>query len=265
MTILITYPYQTKKGNKDFFKRKNKELTKLDWAKWSGWFATDGNFTVEKNNGYKCELELKDKQPLELFSKIFECSLTSRTKNTVTPKTQYSPSKKYRLTTFRCKLSGEKAKWFTKNVYPYLLKEEKKDYAEKILGYQPLSKDVEMWTRNEITSYLGSAICGDGCATLDERSKNGSKYMEMALFSNDPQYLSDVKYIVENKYKIYIPLQAKHIYQTKEGEKTMYYLRFAGSQINSQNLPFFKRLIEDNVMTLDRKKHNVQKFITSVS
>ena len=204
MTILIKYPYQTKKGNKDFFKRKNKELTKLDWAKWSGWFATDGNFTVEKNNGYKCELELKDKQPLELFSKIFECSLTSRTRNTVTPKRQYSPSRKYRITTFRCKLSGEKAKWFTKNVYPYLLKEEKKDYAEKLLGYQPLSKDVEIWTRNEITSYLGSAICGDGRATLDERSPNGFKYMEMALFSNDPQYLSDVKYIVENKYKIYI-------------------------------------------------------------
>ena len=87
----------------------------------------------------------------------------------------------------------------------------------------------------------------------------------MALFSNDPQYLSDVKYIVEKKYKIHIPLAVQHEYQTKEGEKTMYYLRFNGSRVNSKNLPFFKRLIEDNVMTLDRKKHNVQKFIAAVS
>ena len=94
MTILIKYPYQTKKRNKIFFEKKDQELTNLDWAKWAGWFDTDGSFTTfwQKKSGKarscwdkKARLNLNDRQPVELFSKIFETSLRYTKCKTITP------------------------------------------------------------------------------------------------------------------------------------------------------------------------------------
>ena len=61
--------------------------------------------------------------PIELFSKTFETSLTSRKHKTITPEPY-----RYEYTTIEhmVSLAGEKAVWFTKNVYPYLIKQEKK-------------------------------------------------------------------------------------------------------------------------------------------
>ena len=238
-------------------KKKDQELTNLDWAKWSGWFDTDGCLH-SKFNRSKCELELKDKQPVELFSKIFECSLRCREMKTTTP-----DGKKYRITTFSSALRGEKAKWFTKNIHPYLLKGAKKDYSAKLLGYQPQSKDIETWTQDEITNYLASAIGGDGRIYIDKRPNkhSTSKRIEVALYSNDEQYLSDVKYIVEDTFKMFITFTPFRTYKTKKGEKIMYYIRFFGSRRNTANLPVFKNLIKDNVMTLDRKKQKIQEFL----
>ena len=53
MTILIKYPRETKESNKVFFEKKDQELTNLDWAKWSGWFDTDGCLH-SKFNRSKC-------------------------------------------------------------------------------------------------------------------------------------------------------------------------------------------------------------------
>ena len=120
MTVLIKYPKQTEKRNKVFFEKKDKELTNLDWSTWGGWFVTDGSLHPKSKSknilnmakySSKCELELKDKQPVELFSKIFECSLKRREMKTTTP-----DGKNYRITTFSSSLHGEKAKWFTKNI-----------------------------------------------------------------------------------------------------------------------------------------------------
>ena len=99
MTVLIKYPPQTKKRNKDFFERKNQELTNLDWAKWAGWFDTDGFFGLEKTG-----LRLKDRQPVEMFSKIFETSLCYRTQKTITPEPR---RKEYTAETYTAQLKGE--------------------------------------------------------------------------------------------------------------------------------------------------------------
>ena len=77
MTVIIKYPFQTKKRNKEFFKRKDQELTNLDWAKWAGWFDTDGCFTNAKRKtkqGYQlfASLQLRDRHPAELFSDMFD-------------------------------------------------------------------------------------------------------------------------------------------------------------------------------------------------
>ena len=34
MTVINKYPKQENKKNKEFFKKKDRELTNLDWAKW---------------------------------------------------------------------------------------------------------------------------------------------------------------------------------------------------------------------------------------
>jgi hypothetical protein len=83
MTILIKYPKTNKETEKDFFNRKDKELTNLDWAKWGGWFDTDGYF-YSKGIHNIIGLKLKDKEPVELFCKTFETSFRYNEHNTVT-------------------------------------------------------------------------------------------------------------------------------------------------------------------------------------
>ena len=195
MTILIKYPRQTKKSNKVFFEKKDQELTNLDWSKWGGWWDTDGRCGCRPDGGRECELELKDKEPVELFSKIFECGLYSREQKSTTPERGGIPGKNYITTLFSSVLSGEKAKWFAKNVYPFLLKQEKKDFAAKLLGYKPKSKDPADWTPEEVKNYIATAMDGDGTYTLGiYKMKYNS--IQGALCSNDIQYLSDVQNLI---------------------------------------------------------------------
>ena len=256
MTVLIKYPKQTKKTNKDFFKRKNQELTNLDWAKWAGWFDTDGWFRIEKNGGKRAPLYLKDRQPVELFSKTFETSLTSRKHKTITPEPY-----RYEYTTIEhmVSLAGEKAVWFTKNVFPYLIKEEKKDFAEKLLGYRPASKNFTTWTDDETVHYLATVIEGDGSFWVWGK-KNSS--ITTLISSSDKQYLANIQSLSKNKLGITSTLFAR---KAQQGLKTKYGVRINGSLRNSNNLGFFKNLVKDNVMTLDRKKQKVQKFVTYAS
>ena len=262
MTILIKYPKQTKKTTEDFFKRKDQELTNLDWARWGGWFDTDGSFSSAYHTNHKAgcneaRLKLKDRQPVELFSKIFEASLRYTESRTITPEPY---RKEYLAQIYAAILYGPRAVWFTKNVFPYLIKEEKKDFAEKLLGYRPQSKDFEDWTPNEVTYYLATATEGDG----DIQCISGKKtnHIRLRINSSDVQYLSDIKYILEKKLAMKSTLAELSIYKTQEGIKTKYTLCIYCSQKNPENLPVLKNLIKDNVMTLDRKKQTVQKFVT---
>ena len=118
MTVLIKHPYQTKEGNKVFLKKKDQELTDLDWSKWGGWFDTDGyiTFNYNKKNDHwqkRAGLKLKDRQPVELFSKIFETSLVYHESKTWTPEPY---RKEYICKQYEAEIRGEKAVWFTKNV-----------------------------------------------------------------------------------------------------------------------------------------------------
>jgi len=267
MTVLIKYPHQTKEGNKDFFKRKNQELTDLDWAKWAGWFDTDGSFEVSRGRGVRktiirrnATLRLKDRQPIELFSKIFEGSLSYNEYKTITPQPY---RKEYMAQVYTAKVCGEKAIWFTKNVFPYLIKEEKKDYAAKLLGYKPESKNFTNWTAAEITHYLATALEGDG--SVQCRSSKKTKYLTIRIKSSDIQYLSDIKYITEKKLTLTSNLREHSTYKTRAGIKTKSELFIHCSQRNPDNLDFFQNLIKDNVMTLDRKKQRIQEFVTYIS
>jgi len=128
------------------------------------------------------------------------------------------------LILYKTQLSGPKARWFTKNVFPYLIKGEKRDFAARLLGYRPESKDFATWTTDEITHYFATAIEGDGWVGC--RSGKTTKYIESKIKSNDIQYLSDIKYITENKLGLVSRLDEESTYKTQKGIKTMYRLTF---------------------------------------
>ena len=263
MTVIIKYPKQTKKTNKEFFKRKNRELTNLDWAKWAGWFDTDGCFTRQWNKQRKCyqlfaDLRLHDRAPVELFSDMFETSLRYSEGNTITPDGQHYVAK-----VFRAALSGPKAVWFTENVSPYLIKEAKREYAGALLEDTVRSKDFNTWTKDEVTHYLATVIEGDGSIQI-KNSKN-TKHFKAAIVSKSPQYLANLVSIAASKLNIKSRFTKIKSYQTKNGITDMYALYILCSRKDRTNLDFLKNLLKYKVMTLDRKKEKVQEFVTWVN
>jgi hypothetical protein len=253
LTNLIKYPQQTKESNKVFFEKKDKELTDLDWAKWGGWWDTDGSFPSLRREAI---LRLKDRQPVELFSKTFETSLTKSITKTITPEPYRY---KYIITMYNAALRGKKAVWFAKKVYPYLIKQEKKDYAVKLLGYRPESKDFADWTPQEVRNYLATALEGDGNFALFLGKK--VRGIRARISSSDVQYLSNIKYLAETRLGLIFNLSEVATYKTQEGIKTKYILYMDSSSRKQNNIDFFKSLVKDNVMTLDRKKQKVQEFL----
>ena len=260
MTIINKYPRQSKKRNEEFFKRKDQELTNLDWAKWAGWFDTDGCFSKHNNKTTKrwqilSALKLRDKQPVDLFSKTFETSLVYVEHPTETPN-----GDKYIAKVYQSGCTAAKATWFTENIFPYLIKEEKRDFAAKLLGYRPESKDFTTWTPAEVTQYLATAIEGDGYVRCFHNKHTLSIAVELS--SSDDQYLYNIVHLSANKLGLHSKVFKKGDYETKKGTRTRYRLYISCSETYPDNLAFFKGLVEDNVMTLDRKKEIVQEFVT---
>jgi hypothetical protein len=262
MTVIIKYPYPTKKITQEFFKRKDLELTNLDWAKWAGWFDTDGCFTKMFNKKKKtydlfADLRLRDKQPVELFSDTFQASLRYYEGNTITPDGVHHIAK-----TFRSCLCGAKAKWFTENLSPYLIKEAKREYAGNLLEDTVRSKDFNTWTKDEVIHYLATVIEGDGSIQIGN-SKN-TKNCKISIVSNNAQYLANLVSIAASKLNVHAKFRKTKTYKTKRGTVTMHALYILCSRKNRKNLDFLKSLLKYNVMTLDRKKEKIQEFVTWV-
>ena len=259
MTVIIKYPFQSKKRNKEFFKRKDQELTNLDWAKWAGWFDTDGCFVKNPRKtelGYQLfvKLQLRDRQPTELFSDTFETSLVYQESNTVTPN-----GAKYIAKMFKGTLSGPKATWFTENLSPYLIKEEKREYAGAVLEDTVRSKNFNTWTKDEVTNYLATVIEGDG--SVEIKPSRNKKSINIVISSSDKQYLANLVSIAASKLNINCKFKKSKTYQTKRGTVTMYGLHIRCSKKNPENIDFLRSLLKYKVMTLDRKKEKIQEFV----
>ena len=262
MTVINKYAFQTKKRNKEFFKRKDRELTNLDWAKWAGWFDTDGCFTRQWNKQRKCyqlfaDLRLHDRAPVELFSDMFETSLRYSEGNTITPN-----GVEYVAKQFRAALSGPKAVWFTENVSPYLIKEAKREYAGALLEDTVRSKDFNTWTKDEVTRYLATVIEGDGTVQILSAKTGNSKSCIIKISSNNTQYLANLVSIAASKLNIVSRFKKTKTYQTERGSVDMHELYIQCSRRNTENLDFLRSLLKYNVMTLDRKKERIQEFVT---
>lgn len=236
-----------------FLKLKENTMTSLDWCKWAGWFDTDGYFAKSKRT-CGSHLKLKDREPVELLSNTFETTLSKRTMSTITPEPY---RKEYTIEVFYSGLCGDKGRWFTKNVYPYLLKEEKKEYAARLLGYKPESKNLDDWTEEEVISYFATAIDGDGNINKRLHVKN-KIHIAARISSSDIEYLNNLKFLIENVLKINCGLHEHSTYKTKEGIKTKYLILVHANKLN-RNL--FESLSKDNVMTIPRKRNAILEYL----
>lgn len=256
MTILIKYPRQNKKLNEEFFERKEKELTNLDWAKWGGWFDSDGCFSYSiKTKQLKCDLTLYDKSPVELFSKTFEVSLKIRTKsNDYEKSVNKIPNEK-----FNAYISGEKAVWFCKKIHPFIINKNNK--LNKILFNFNinLSQNYNNMITEEFISWLTSFIEGDGSFTSVAK-----KYPTMRITSNNNYLLNYIKdkCIKENLVSFgKISLKQKAGRFRLSSKSNLFANRKNGyimSAAKKNNLiPFYNRILPK--MTLDRKKEIIYK------
>tara|TARA_Y100000389_G_C17307254_1_gene436060 strand:+ start:62 stop:862 length:801 start_codon:yes stop_codon:yes gene_type:complete len=251
-----------KKRNGEDFKKFliEKDLNKnyLEWCKWAGWIDTDGSLDILKHKNKKrsdqvrVRLKLKDRQPVELLGDFFETNLTYTECKTITP---LPYQKTYIAKTFSTHIYGEKANCLVKNIYPYLVNERKKQEAVRILGYTPKSKPLDDWTKDEIISYLATVIEGDGSIQLQERKNSLS--IILSIKSSTVQYLSDIKYLIDTNFNTCLTLREHSTYKTKKGIKTKYDLF-----LNKSHMEIFKMLIKDNIMTLDRKKNKIIKYLS---
>lgn len=241
MTVVIKYPNQTKKTNQEFFKRKDKELTNLDWAKWGGWFDTDGSISSTKRD--LVSLKLKDREPVELFSKIFETSLYYREFKTITPN-----GVSYLATEYSALLAGEKAVWFTKNISKYMFN--KTMFVKKLLNNHniPYMPYQHILTKDELINYIASALQGDG-SFYDLNKKS----YPILFYSVNVNYLKFVRNELEKHNFIFNGPYAGKVYQTKAGTRTQFQISLSVKK-HQQAINFFEDVIPKIDMTRKREK-----------
>jgi hypothetical protein len=174
MAIIKKVKQKTKKELEQFINLKNLLTSNLEWCKWAGWMDTDGAIQVikhkkDKANQIRVSLGLRDKQPVELLSNFFETSLMYREFKTITPEPYRN---EYIAKVYHTNIYGDKAFCITKNIYPYLLNDAKKQFAIKVLGYEPESKPLDDWTKEEFVSYFATVVEGDGGILLHQNKKS---------------------------------------------------------------------------------------------
>lgn len=254
--ILKKFNKKTKEETKNFLKLKDLQCNYLDWCKWAGWIDTDGYVKLLKNNrNKKISLSLRDKQPVELLSNFMECTLFYREHTTFTPEPyRYEYTAKEFITV----ITGEKLLFFMKKIYPYMLNQEKKLRICKILGYEPESKKLDDWTKQEVVSYFATALEGDG-SVRNNKNKRKRDTINIIFSSSDVQYLSNIKYLIDKNFNTCLHLSETKTYETKKGTRTKYRLYITNNVNNMEEL--FRMLAADNIMTLDRKRNKVIQHI----
>ena len=110
MASIKKVPNQTAENNVEYFKLMNSKITNLDWARWAGWWDTDGVFNRDKKNT-TVRLKLKDRQPVELFANVFEANMYYNEYRTVTPEPY---RKEYTAKVFVSGLNNERSIWLLK-------------------------------------------------------------------------------------------------------------------------------------------------------
>ena len=115
MTTIAKKPRQSEETNKILFEKLDK-LSNLEWAKWGGWFDSDGSFSFDKQKQLRAALQLSDKSPVQMFADTFEINLLSSNRRTNYEKSTGTNSEK-----FSAYLTRARAVYFCKKVHPYII------------------------------------------------------------------------------------------------------------------------------------------------
>jgi hypothetical protein len=264
MASIKKVPNQTTENNVEYFKLMNNKLTNLDWARWAGWWDTDGFFNRDKKNT-TVRLKLKDRQPVELFANVFEANMYYNEYRTVTPEPY---RKEYTAKVFVTGLNNERSIWFVKNVAKFI--RTKRDKIFKLTeGEFPI--DETPMSQQEFIHYIATVIEGDGsihCLPVYNKKDTSYKF-SLEIKSSNVEFLVSLKNSLEVYYNVIAggPYETATYTTKKEGVKHKYSIMIFMTQrprkvskVNSENIiEFLKDLYK--VMTLDRKKNKVIEFL----
>jgi len=247
MTVIKKYP----RGNDNNFDEWVKKIKakNVNWALWGGWFDSDGSFSFRRGikgaDQYYVKLSLKDRDPVELFSKTFETSLTYNEYRTTTPNGQ-----QYTAKTYNSILRGKRSLWFVDQIKKYILQKTiwLKPFLEKSnIQYQSYS---ESWTREEWVCYITTLLEGDG--TIYDRTISSKKYP--AIFSNKNYFLNHViKELKKFNIAHFNDPVISSVCTRKDGTKSNGYTISLKGGKNIKN--FYETILP--FMTMDRKKQKV--------
>jgi len=247
MTILIKYQRQNEKNNKEWFEKM--ETKDINWAQWGGWFDSDGSF-FNKNSIFKINLSLKDRDPVELFSKTFETSLTYH-EHMTNPYNKHDVKTPHLAKEFCSALRGVRALWFANKIKKYILNKTNdiKPFLEKQkIRYVPYSEE---WTREEWIPYIATLCEGDG--TYVDRLVYEKGYY-ISLNSSNESFLKYVSNSV-NKHNILIfgKIYTIQGHPKDNGTRSVMYKTFSKGNMDKQKI-YLETLLP--FMTMGRKRQN---------
>ncbi len=258
MTILVKYEKQSKETNKILFEKLN-NLTNLEWARWGGWFDSDGSFAYDKKyHKISCTLALSDKSPVELFSKTFEATLTVNYKQNNYEK---SVNKEVKAR-YRSSINGERALWFCQKIHPFVINKNNK-LNELLKKFNiNLSNNYNNMNSSEFLSWLVSFVEGDGSFTMRKKTN----YPIAQITSNNNHLLNYIRQRCLNENivsfnKVYLKQKEGLFKLSSKSNLTAFrkngYIMQAMKKENLLN--FYDKILP--FMSLDRKKDKILKHI----
>lgn len=258
MTILVKYEKQSKETNKILFEKLN-NLSNLEWARWGGWFDSDGSFAYDKKyHKISCTLALSDKSPVELFSKTFEATLTVNYKQNNYEK---SVNKEVKAR-YRSLINGERALWFCQKIHPFVINKNNK-LNELLKKFNiNLSNNYNNMNSSEFLSWLVSFVEGDGSFTMTKKRN----YPIAQITSNNNHLLNYIRQRCLNENivsfnKVYLKQKEGLFKLSSKSNLTAFrkngYIMQAMKKENLLN--FYDKILP--FMSLDRKKDKILKHI----
>jgi hypothetical protein len=247
---------QNEETNKILFEKLDK-LSNLEWAKWGGWFDSDGSFSYSKKKQFRAALQLSDKSPVEMFANTFDVNLL-----TFNYKTNYEKSTGTSSEKFYACITSERAIYFCKKIHPYIIN--KNNHLNNILAKVNVKIEGEYLTMNdeEFFVWLVSFMEGDGCFAISSKKNSSCK-----ISSNNKHLLNYIKdrctkLKLVNFTDVYLKQKAGTTYMSSTSNVLI--TRKNGYVLNvckkSEIKPFYEKILP--YMTLDKKK---QKVIESLS
>ena len=251
MTTIAKKPRQSEETNKILFEKLDK-LSNLEWAKWGGWFDSDGSFSFDKQKQLRAALQLSDKSPVQMFADTFEINLLSSNRRTNYEKSTGTNSEK-----FSAYLTRARADYFCKKVHPYIIN--KNNHLNNVLAKANIKINDGYLTMSdkEFFVWLVSFMEGDGCFAILR-----GKTPVCKISSNNKHLLNYIKdrctkLKLVNFTDVYLKQKAGTTYMSSTSNVLI--TRKDGYVLNvnkkSEVKPFYEKILP--YMTLDKKKQKV--------